>query len=917
MRTTTAAEDHLLQLPARGHRVRVKIDRGAGVFVDMTSLEGYNWVTSVKVANQVDNPTKTAQVQLHREIERLSLATLVDGSKLNAAGTIIDVARAIVIEAATLPVDVLPVEADWKEIFRGEIDEVDWSGAVSLTCRDEGAALMDQFIRTQRIYGSTGGELLEDVSQDIIDDANFDLDTIVANYTWNNSTTVTMSDTSEVVVGDYIGYLNAPFFEISAIVPNTSVTILNPASRTIPTGSGANNSLLIPDASKVLLYSVTGDATTPFKVADSPGWAIKSFKSGRNYLLPTLRGLAQQIGWECVYRWNDNISAFGLTLYEPDRAAATPDWTHGVGLYSDPTQLAINRATVRNWVEVTFGRAGNRATTIKQNSGSQTKYGFRPMMISEASSSQIDTVGEADDMALAALTDLKDPGAIFAVVVPFLWACQVGDYHRFTADERRFDTDQDLAVVGYEHSFTAKGGATKLTTRGKPSGGVKRWLEIEGRPGIAPANDHQSDSAADNVSVTAGMGTLIITYDDPRTMDPPIDDWAITECYVKAGSGTFTPGAATLRDIGRRLRFQIDGLTPGETYSVILQILDSAGNIGASTTYIAEATQRVGPYHENIDGQQDLLLRNNDFNIWTQGTAVPPDFWGTEVGVWDTDMEEATGDALTGGHVVEMFPTAIMEPELLSEFIPIAETELLDFGVLAKVSAGAAETLTLAIEWFNSAQASISSDSQVFTLATTYTFHQAATVQAPANTRFCKLSITADYLASSTTVYVDRASVTRGYVNGSVIGPGINHTFSTSYYVAEWGTSDVGAEDVGVTHIDNGTPAGGDYDGIQIDFDGIYMFSARSLGVIDDNNFLHEIEIQIDEGGGGSWTTIASSSSPWTTAGNYTVADVESGFLRLYRGDELRVRIKQSTTTGTTKVAYLLNATVRQIVRFQ
>lgn len=60
-------------------------------------------------------------------------------------------------------------------------------------------------------------------------------------YTWNGTTTVTTPNTSEVVVGDWIRLVSdGQWFEISAVTLNTSVTILNPGSDTIPSGATAS-----------------------------------------------------------------------------------------------------------------------------------------------------------------------------------------------------------------------------------------------------------------------------------------------------------------------------------------------------------------------------------------------------------------------------------------------------------------------------------------------------------------------------------------------------------------------------------------------------------------------------------------------------------------------------------------------------
>jgi len=66
---------------------------------------------------------------------------------------------------------------------------------------------------------------------------------IAANYIWNGTTTITTTDTSEVEVEDNIRLdSDNQWFNIISIDPNVSITIENPLSKTIPTGSGASAS---------------------------------------------------------------------------------------------------------------------------------------------------------------------------------------------------------------------------------------------------------------------------------------------------------------------------------------------------------------------------------------------------------------------------------------------------------------------------------------------------------------------------------------------------------------------------------------------------------------------------------------------------------------------------------------------------
>ena len=66
---------------------------------------------------------------------------------------------------------------------------------------------------------------------------------LAGTWTWNGTTTVLATNTSGVVAGDFIRLDASPtlFFQIQTIVPNTSVTILNPGAATIPTGAGGSS----------------------------------------------------------------------------------------------------------------------------------------------------------------------------------------------------------------------------------------------------------------------------------------------------------------------------------------------------------------------------------------------------------------------------------------------------------------------------------------------------------------------------------------------------------------------------------------------------------------------------------------------------------------------------------------------------
>jgi hypothetical protein len=78
---------------------------------------------------------------------------------------------------------------------------------------------------------------------------------LTGTWTWNSTTTVTTTDTSGIIDGNWIRCHADPYnqwFQITSHVPNTSVTILNPGSDTIPTGAGADK------ATDILTASLSG-----------------------------------------------------------------------------------------------------------------------------------------------------------------------------------------------------------------------------------------------------------------------------------------------------------------------------------------------------------------------------------------------------------------------------------------------------------------------------------------------------------------------------------------------------------------------------------------------------------------------------------------------------------------------------------
>ena len=105
----------------------------------------------------------------------------------------------------------------------------DLSGFLQTRLTDQ--ALPEQSIQTDLNNASgTAGEAASSLAVDC---------------TWDGTTTVVCSDTTGVVVGKYLRLdSDGQVFEIDSFVVNTSITILNPAGLTIPSGTGATSQIV-------------------------------------------------------------------------------------------------------------------------------------------------------------------------------------------------------------------------------------------------------------------------------------------------------------------------------------------------------------------------------------------------------------------------------------------------------------------------------------------------------------------------------------------------------------------------------------------------------------------------------------------------------------------------------------------------
>ena len=174
MRAATTAQNTALTAEYYTPGLRVLIADGDNNLRDWSNQAGVNWIDSVEIDLDIDQPVSAATVQLRRDAgPTKSLAPFRSDSTLNVYSggyaPAIAPGRLLIIQAASVAAGTTPITADFVEVFRGYVDRVTWSASsIVVTVRDIASANQDRFIKTETVYGSTGGVPMETVMQTIL-----------------------------------------------------------------------------------------------------------------------------------------------------------------------------------------------------------------------------------------------------------------------------------------------------------------------------------------------------------------------------------------------------------------------------------------------------------------------------------------------------------------------------------------------------------------------------------------------------------------------------------------------------------------------------------------------------------------------------------------------------------------------------
>lgn len=537
MRSATVAELAALAANEQGHFVRVEVRDSDGEWRDLCRLDALkDWMINVQVeCERVDQPVSQATVSIRRDGPLgESLAPFMTASPFNR--DLADAYAPLLDFGAPVRIGVLVLE-------RGESPF-------------DGPPLF-------RLVTELGEELLTEDELMLVFDTlpfKFIFEGRIDRVSWQSDPiTLSCSD-----LGAWL--MDTQIEEVLEYGDDAGVaveTVMQEILTDWPSVLGG-----------VLLY-----------VPVSPGWMIRRFEQDRGKVLDAIRALALQIGWDVRFRY-DNAGVFRLTLFEPDRAAATPDYTIGPSRYYDIRQMEVKLDDIRNVVSVPyFTVAGAAAVQTASDAASIARLGRRFMEIQEAATSNIDSSAEALALAQAAVHDLSMPPVDKEFDIDLCWPLQKDDIIACPANGVHYDQTQQLAIVGLRHELAQGTGRTTVSLRGAVAGAYREWL----RRG---ANRVRATIFLEGtVTLAPTTATLVFTggpFVRARLNNGEWEDITSPEVYARAAVGGETK---TLEVVAYQVWGRADSLR--QYYQIPPEAAATGGPVPTFTA--VTATQTVAP----------------------------------------------------------------------------------------------------------------------------------------------------------------------------------------------------------------------------------------------------------------------------------------------------------------------------------
>jgi hypothetical protein len=654
-------EETIYDSDAGAYHLRVRIEDANGTLRDLTDLaHSQDLVVSADVSDDIDQPGASATVSVVREVDSWSLAHDVQASPLNqltgSYAALVDLNSRILIDTAVIPQGMTPNDWDWVPLFDGYISAIDWGAdQISITAGDKIGPLANTFIAREPLDitsiddNGAGNTVIVETS---VDHGLSVGDKIKINATTNYNGRWTVAEIISVVqfrTGEPT--TGGPYAAESAgkVFKDDQRSYGDPSGTPVQT---VIQEIIDDNEPKPYTggtpYGYIGGTPSVYTPVD-PSFDIRPFWQKREPVSSALEVLASMIGWNIKFRWHAGARAFRLTLFEPERAKSSPDYTFTTAEVLEVSRASIEGGDIRNAVEVIYSDFDNadennfapRVTVLRSDAASIAKYGYRFCQIAEASTSQIDSYTEAADLADAILSDLAEPKADISIEVPLRRFVDTGDLYRLPADGYHWDSSKDVAVIGYSHSFGDGGARTTLTLRGQPASRNKGWVLRFVEPGLAPNQPTtppvETTTAPTLSPVPGGAEVFQNIPNDLRARN-----FDTTEIHVSQTSG-FTPSASTYKQIARANRAQILNLDPAQTHYVRTQFRDKFGNVSrwsdqgtvtprymlsvpAARAYRATSAQAIpASTWTTVQLNAEDYDKRNNFNTSTYKFAAPVD----------------------------------------------------------------------------------------------------------------------------------------------------------------------------------------------------------------------------------------------------------------------------------------------------
>lgn len=295
---------------------------------------------------------------------------------------------------------------------------------------------------------------------------------------------------------------------------------------------GSSSGDLLHTVIEQVLADWTDLSTDVLLVPTTPAFVVSpAYSPDKQPVLQAVQTLAQLIGWNLNEVWSTDSTSWRIQFSEPNRTATSSEsvWSFGPQHYHDVRRMSVSRADVRNQVSVIYGPSTDRSQILAEDTDSQDDYGVQWMEFEEGTNSAIDSSSEANDLATAALNDLKEPPAYQEIELPYWYPGELGDYYEFLGNGIHYSTDQYLAAYGISHELSTARTRTNVRVRGQPAAYSLAWPDYPGG-----GNHRLPEIAGIEVTVDADANVVVSVTTVSAASNFPI----ASNIYVTVGVGS-------------------------------------------------------------------------------------------------------------------------------------------------------------------------------------------------------------------------------------------------------------------------------------------------------------------------------------------------------------------------------------------